>query len=233
MTSITGDEFLQGRLADRLSPYSRFARRAFLDRNGRPFRMVRVSTRGSSFIGVARDASGLENELLLVPVVVMDVGTVEALDHFGGAGAGLDGLEHAEGDERAATFVVQAIRVDDEGDSPTQGSPPGGLAATLVRALALFQERVISTQRGNSDQSVSARERCSCLPWPKPTLRLVSTPRQDTVGRLVTERSKEAASATSDAGLPSASGCKDPLLPLVLSLSFAPELCLGAFVYSI
>ena len=42
-------------------------------------------------------------------------------------------------------------------------------------------------------------------------------------------RSKEAASATSGVGLPSASGCKDPLLPLVLSLSFAPELCSGAF----
>lgn len=43
------------------------------------------------------------------------------------------------------------------------------------------------------------------------------------------KRSKEAASATSGVGLPSASGCKDPLLPLVPSLSFAPELCSGAF----
>lgn len=49
------------------------------------------------------------------------------------------------------------------------------------------------------------------------------------MGRLVTERSKEVASIASGAGLPSASGCKDPLLPLVLSLSFAPELCSGAF----
>ena len=32
----------------------------------------------------------LEDELLLVPVVVVNVGTVEALDHFGGAGAGFD-----------------------------------------------------------------------------------------------------------------------------------------------
>ena len=53
--------------------------------------------------------------------------------------------------------------------------------------------------------------------------------REDTVGRLATERSKEVASIASGAGLPSASGCKDPLLPLVLSLSFAPELCSGAF----
>lgn len=42
--------------------------------------------------------------------------------------------------------------------------------------------------------------------------------REDTVGRLVTERSKEGTPAASGAGLPSASGCKDPLLPLVLSL---------------
>ena len=94
----------------------------------------------------------------------MYVGTVETLDHLGGAGAGFDGLEDAEGDQGAATFVVQAVRVDDEDVSPARGSLPGGLAATLVRALALFRERVISTQRGNSDQSVSARERCSCLP---------------------------------------------------------------------
>lgn len=117
MTRVTGSEFLRGRLADRFSPFSRLAHRAFLDRNGRPFRMVRVSTRDRSpFVGVTRDASGLEDELLLVPVVVMDVGTVEALDHFGGAGAGFDGLEDAEGDERAAIFVVQAVRVDNEGN---------------------------------------------------------------------------------------------------------------------
>lgn len=42
-------------------------------------------------------------------------------------------------------------------------------------------------------------------------------------------RSKEAASATSGVGLPSASGCKDPMYQEVLSLSFAPERCSGAF----
>lgn len=45
----------------------------------------------------------------------MDLGAVETLDHFEGAGAGFDGLEDAEGDQGAATFVVQAVRVDDEG----------------------------------------------------------------------------------------------------------------------
>ena len=49
------------------------------------------------------------------------------------------------------------------------------------------------------------------------------------MGRLVTERSKEVASIASGAGLPSASGCKDPMYQEVLSLSFAPELCSGAF----
>ena len=111
MTRVTGSEFLRGRLADRFSPFSRLAHRAFLDRNGRPSRMLRVSTRGSSFVRVTRDASGLEDELLLVPVVVMDVGTVETLDHFGGAGAGFDGLEDAEGDESAAQSVIQSSQV--------------------------------------------------------------------------------------------------------------------------
>lgn len=107
-----------------------------------------------------RNASGLNR----ISVAVVDVGAVETLDHFGGTTAGFDGLEDAEGDQGAATFVVQAVRVDDGDVSPARGSLPGGLTTTLVRALALFRERVISPQRGNSDQSMSARERCSCLP---------------------------------------------------------------------
>ena len=107
-----------------------------------------------------RNASGLDR----VPVIVVGVGAVETLNRLGGAGAGFDGLEYAEGDQGAAAFVVQAVRVDDEDVSPARGSLPGGLTTTLVRVLALFRERVISTQRGNSDQSASARERCSCLP---------------------------------------------------------------------
>ena len=42
-------------------------------------------------------------------------------------------------------------------------------------------------------------------------------------------RSKEASSATSGVGLPSASGCKDPMYQDLLSLSNAPERCSGAF----
>ena len=71
------------------------------------------------------NTSGLDR----VPVAIVDVGAVEMLDHLGGAGAGFDGLEDAEGDEGAATFVVQAVRVDDEDGPPARGSLPGGLAA--------------------------------------------------------------------------------------------------------
>ena len=46
----------------------------------------------------------------------MDVDAVETLDHLGGAGAGFDGLEDTEGDDGAATFVVQAVHVNDEGN---------------------------------------------------------------------------------------------------------------------
>lgn len=59
---------------------------------------------------------GFEDEWLLIPVVVVDVGAVEAFDHFGGAGTGFDGLEDAEGDEGAAVCIVQAVRINDEGD---------------------------------------------------------------------------------------------------------------------
>lgn len=116
MTSITGFGLSRARLADGFSTYSRFARRAFPDRNDRPFRISQASARGSSFVGVTGDAPGLENKLFLTPVVVVDVGAIEALGHLGGATAGFDGLEDAEGDERATAFVVQSVGVDDEGD---------------------------------------------------------------------------------------------------------------------
>ena len=77
--------------------------------------------------------------MFLVPVVIMDVGSIETFDHLGDTGAGFDSLEDAEGDEETAAFVVQAVRINDEGGSPARGSLPGGLAATLVRALALFR----------------------------------------------------------------------------------------------
>ena len=165
MISVTGAGLSRARLGDHFSTYSRFAFRAFLDRNDRPFRTFRASTRDySSFVGVTRDALGLEDELLLFPVIVVDAGAVEALDHFGGAGTGLDGLEDAEGGQGAATFVVQAVRVDDEGGSPARGSLAGGLAAPLVRALALFRERVIPAHRNVFDQtSFSGRSLRTCL----------------------------------------------------------------------
>ena len=45
----------------------------------------------------------------------MDVGSIEAFDHLGGTGAGFDSLADAKGDQGAATFVVQAVRIDDKG----------------------------------------------------------------------------------------------------------------------
>ena len=59
--------------------------------------------------------------MLLFPVIVVDAGAVEALDHFGGAGTGLDGLEDAEGAQGAATFVVKAVHVNDEGGAHLPG----------------------------------------------------------------------------------------------------------------
>lgn len=92
----------------------------------------------TALLPLARDDQNT-SRLDRVPVVVVDVGAVETFDHFGGAGAGFDGLEDAEGDEGAAVCIVQADRVDDEGGPPARGSLPGGLAATLVRTPALFR----------------------------------------------------------------------------------------------
>lgn len=130
-----------------------------------PLGASQAATKGLlSFVGVTPDTLGLEDELLLVPVIIMDVGAVEILDHLGGATAGFDGLEDAEGDQGAATFVVQAVRVDNEDGSPARGSLPGGLAAPLVRDLALFQERVIPAHRDVFDQtSFSGRSLRTCL----------------------------------------------------------------------
>ena len=120
---------------------------------------------------------------------------------------------------------------NNEGGPPARGSLPGGLATTLIPSLSLFREGLIPAHREDSDRASFGRRALLTYPSrPKPTLRLVLTQREDTVGRLVTERSKEVASAASGAGLPSASGCKDPRYQEVLSLPFAPELCSGAFL---
>ena len=92
-------------------------RRVLASLFAQPLGAAQAATKGLlAFVGVTRDALGLEDELFFVPVVVVDVGAVEALDHLGGAGASFDGLEDAEGDQGAATFAAPAIRVDDEGD---------------------------------------------------------------------------------------------------------------------
>lgn len=61
-----------------------------------PLGASQAATKGLlAFVGVTRDALGFEDEWFLVPVIVVDVGAVETLDHLGGAGAGFDSLEDA------------------------------------------------------------------------------------------------------------------------------------------
>ena len=159
----------------------------------------------------------------------MDVGAVEAFDHFGGAGAGFDGLEDAEGDQGTATFVVQAVRVDNEGGPPARGSLPGGLAATPVRTLSLFRERLIPAHREKLRSNQCQQESVVYMYFLTETNLETSIDAARGYRRTSgNKRSKEAASATSGVGLPSAPGCKDPMYQDVLSLSSAPERCSGA-----
>lgn len=79
----------------------------------RPLGSARAATKGLlAFVGVIRDALGHEDELFLVPVVVVNVGAVEAVDDGGGVVEGLGRLEDGEGDEGAAARVGEASRVD-------------------------------------------------------------------------------------------------------------------------
>ena len=72
-------------------------RRIFASLFAQPLGAARAATKGLlAFVDVTRDALGLVDELFFIPVVVVDVGAVETLNRLGGAGAGFDGLEHAE-----------------------------------------------------------------------------------------------------------------------------------------
>lgn len=161
VTSITGFGLSRARLADGFSTYSRFAHRAFPDRNDRPFRMFRaLKGRYSSFAGVTRDKPGIYDELLFVPVIVVDVGAVQALDHLGSATAGFDGLEDAEGDERATAFVVQSVRVDDEGDVGEGFGEAEGVHADLPDVVppADVKGGVVACHVAPVSTSVSSKE---------------------------------------------------------------------------
>ena len=148
-----------------------------------PLGAARAATKGLlAFVGVTRDALGLEDELFFVPVVVVDVGAVETLDHLGRAGTGFNGLEDPEGDQGAATFVVQAIRVNDEGDvseglGEVEGVdadlpdvvPPAdvGSAARVVKGKRLSPARRHDAVNHLSGQGFSqrlARARCRAVP---------------------------------------------------------------------
>lgn len=161
MISVTGAGLSRARLGDHFSTYSRFAFRAFLDRNDQPSRTFRASTRDySSFVGVTRDALGLEDELLLFPVIVVDAGAVEALDHFGGAGTGLDGLEDAEGDERAPQSVIQSAQV------PEVMSLRYSLPTCVMRArICVFAAKLSTVRRPG--QWASLLIFCRCFDHPR------------------------------------------------------------------
>ena len=83
----------------------------------RPLGSARAATkRLLAFVGVIRDALGHEDELFLVPVVVVNVGAIEAVDHRGGTIKPLYGLEDFEGDAGAVVRVGVALRIDGEDD---------------------------------------------------------------------------------------------------------------------
>lgn len=59
----------------------------------RPLGSARAATKGLlAFVGFIRDALEHEDELFLVPVVVVNVGAIEAVDHRGGTIKPLYGL---------------------------------------------------------------------------------------------------------------------------------------------
>ena len=110
MTSVTGNELSRARSDDRFRAYSHFA-------FARPLGSARAATKGLlAFVGVIRDALGHEDELFLVPVVVVNVGAIEAVDHRGGTIKPLYGLEDFEGDAGAVVRVGVAPRIDGEDD---------------------------------------------------------------------------------------------------------------------
>ena len=72
----------------------------------------------------------------------MYVGAVEALDHFGGAGAGFDGLEDAEGDEGATQSVMQSLQV------PEVTSLRHSLPTCVMRArICVFAAKLSTVRR--------------------------------------------------------------------------------------
>ncbi len=68
----------------------------------------------------------------------MYVGSIEAVNHLGGAGAGFDGLEDAEGDEGPAVCIVQAVRLD-----------------ARVQRAPYFLSQIVHTMEPNSRSSLA------------------------------------------------------------------------------
>ena len=105
--------------------------------------------------------------MFFVPVVVADVGAVEALDHLGGAGAGFDGLEDGEG-----LGEVEGIDADLPDVVP---SADVGSAARVGRGKLLSPARrhdAVNHLVGQGFSQRLARARCravavSVLPGPR------------------------------------------------------------------
>ena len=95
--------------------------------------------------------------MLLVPAVVMGVGAVEALDHFGGAGTG---LEDTEGDEGAAQSVMQSAQV------PEVMSLRYSLPTCVMRArICVFAAKLSTVRRPG--QWASLLIFCRCFDHPR------------------------------------------------------------------
>ena len=160
MISVTGTGLSRARLGDHF--------RRILASLFAPFRQKRPALSGVpsvnegciSFVRVTRDAPGLGDELLLAPVIVVDAGAVEALDHFGGAGTGLDGIEDAEGDERATQSVMQSAQV------PEVMSLRYSLPTCVMRArICVFAAKLSTVRRPG--QWASLLIFCRCFDHPR------------------------------------------------------------------
>ena len=102
--------------------------------------------------------------MFFVPVVVVDLSSVEVLDHLGGAGAGFDGLEDTEGDEGPAVCIVQAVRVDDEGGRlPGDHSQVGWLPPSYAPYHCFENASSLLTGKNFDQTSVSRRALFTCL----------------------------------------------------------------------
>ena len=83
-------------------------------------------------VGGVFPTPGEPGQALFVPVVVVNVGAVEAVDDGGGVVEGLGRLEDVEGDEGAAARVGEASRVDGPASNAELTGDRGPITAILT-----------------------------------------------------------------------------------------------------